>query len=123
MQSSTFTNLLLSSLSFFAGRALPLVVLATVTVPRAIAQDATARGGAIPSTASTAPLSWHEGFRAAPAKQTSLQMQQDQPNTSPEGKQTGRVLEIVPNFRPVFVDEKLPPQPIRNQFIKTSENR
>jgi hypothetical protein len=41
---------------------------------------------------------------------------------SMEGKQTKRILGIVPNFRAVSVNEKLPPQSIKDKFITTTED-
>ena len=41
-------------------------------------------------------------------------------STSLEGKQTKRILWIVPNFRSVSVDEKLPPQSLKDKFITTT---
>lgn len=41
-------------------------------------------------------------------------------STSLEGKQTKRILGIVPNFRSVSVDEKLPPQSIKDKFVTTT---
>lgn len=37
-----------------------------------------------------------------------------------EGKQTKRILWIVPNFRSVSVDEKLPPQSLKDKFMTTT---
>jgi hypothetical protein len=37
-----------------------------------------------------------------------------------EGKQTKRILGIVPNFRSVSVDEKLPPQSLKDKFVTTT---
>ncbi|HYK35389.1 hypothetical protein [Alloacidobacterium sp.] len=60
------------------------------------------------------------------AQQTSSQSdsaQKQQPaSTDPtlEGKQTKRILWIVPNFRSVSVDEKLPPQSLKDKFITTT---
>src|ERR1700753_2046559 len=39
-----------------------------------------------------------------------------------EGKQTKRILGIVPNFRSVSADEKLPPQSVKDKFITTSQD-
>src|ERR1700735_4131335 len=42
---------------------------------------------------------------------------QQSPNTaSGEGKQTKRILGIVPNFRSVSADVKLPPQSVKEKF-------
>jgi len=42
--------------------------------------------------------------------------------TSLEGKQTKRILGIIPNFRSVSVDEKLPPQSVKDKFITTTQD-
>jgi hypothetical protein len=39
-----------------------------------------------------------------------------------EGKQTKRILGIIPNFRSVSVDEKLPPQSVKDKFITTTQD-
>ncbi len=60
---------------------------------------------------------------AALAQQTSGGSQNQQnatPATSLEGKQTKRILGIVPNFRSVSVDEKLPPQSIGEKLKTTT---
>ena len=41
---------------------------------------------------------------------------------SMEGKQTKRILGIVPNFRSVSANEKLPPQSMKDKFITTSQD-
>jgi hypothetical protein len=41
-------------------------------------------------------------------------------STSLQGKQTKRILGIVPNFRSVSVDEKLPPQSLKDKFQTTT---
>lgn len=41
-------------------------------------------------------------------------------STSLRGKQTKRILGIVPNFRSVSVDEKLPPQSLKDKFQTTT---
>ena len=64
---------------------------------------------------------------AASAQQTSggssgaqNQQQAGADSTSLEGKQTKRILWIVPNFRSVSVDEKLPPQSLKDKFVTTT---
>jgi hypothetical protein len=49
---------------------------------------------------------------------------QNQQTTPPaaEGKQTKRILGIVPNFRAVSADEKLPPQSVKDKFITTTQD-
>jgi hypothetical protein len=81
MQSFSFTNLFSSSFSSFAGRVLSLIALAKVTMPPAVAQDATAGSSAIPDTSSAALLSQHEDFRAALPQQSSPQTQQGLPSS------------------------------------------
>lgn len=41
---------------------------------------------------------------------------------SGEGKQTKRILGIVPNFRSVSTDEKLPPQSVKDKFTTTTQD-
>jgi hypothetical protein len=43
-------------------------------------------------------------------------------NTNLEGKQTKRILGIIPNFRSVSVDVKLPPESIKDKFIGASQD-
>lgn len=50
------------------------------------------------------------------------QNQQTAQSGSTEGKQTKRILGIVPNFRAVSVDEKLPPQSVKDKFITTTQD-
>lgn len=54
----------------------------------------------------------------APAAQTQQQSTPD----SMEGKQTKRILGVIPNFRSVSVDEKLPPQSAKDKFITATED-
>lgn len=46
----------------------------------------------------------------------------DASSGSLEGKQTKRILGIVPNFRAVSVDEQLPPQSVKDKFITTTQD-
>jgi hypothetical protein len=43
-------------------------------------------------------------------------------NPSAEGKQTKRILYVIPNFRSVSVDEKLPPQSPKDKFVTATED-
>ena len=43
-------------------------------------------------------------------------------NASLEGKQTKRILWIIPNFRAVSVDEKLPPMTVKEKFIGATKD-
>ena len=48
--------------------------------------------------------------------------QNAQQSASLEGKQTKRILGVIPNFRSVSVDEKLPPQSVKDKFITTTQD-
>jgi hypothetical protein len=43
-------------------------------------------------------------------------------NTSLEGKQTKRILGIIPNFKSVSVNAKLPPESVKDKFIGATED-
>lgn len=62
----------------------------------------------------------------APALQQSSAASQSQPPSGQaqdyEGKQTRRILDIIPNFRSVSVDQKLPPLTTRDKFKLTLED-
>ena len=47
-----------------------------------------------------------------------------QPNPSASGRapQTRRILGIIPNFRAISTDEKLPPQTVKDKFVTASED-
>ena len=60
-------------------------------------------------------------FAFAEQDQTST-AQSQQPQASTEGKQTKRILGIVPNFRSVSANEKLPPQSIKDKFITSTQD-
>lgn len=42
--------------------------------------------------------------------------------SSTEGKQTKRILYVIPNFRSVSVNQKLPPQTVKDKFIQTTQD-
>ncbi len=50
------------------------------------------------------------------------QTQQQQASGSMEGKQTKRILGVIPNFRSVSADEKLPPQSAKEKFITATQD-
>lgn len=43
-------------------------------------------------------------------------------NTSLEGKQTKRILWVIPNFRAVSVDAKLPPETVKEKFLGATQD-
>ncbi len=55
------------------------------------------------------------------AKTTTIDERQSQP-PGPEGRQTKRILGIVPNFRAVSADEKLPPESVKEKFKTTAQD-
>jgi hypothetical protein len=59
-----------------------------------------------------------------PAQQANSATPTTQPaaNTSMEGKQTKRILGIIPNFRSVSVNAKLPPMSFKDKFIGATED-
>lgn len=56
-----------------------------------------------------------------PPATTSTQERQSLP-PSAEGKQTKRILGIVPNFRAVSADKKLPPESVKEKFTSTAQD-
>jgi hypothetical protein len=84
------------------------------TVPAQHAEAATANA----ATSTTASLP------DAPdaSQQTTAPPPQTNTDTSYEGKQTKRILGIVPNFRSVSVDAKLPPMTVKQKFIGMAED-
>jgi hypothetical protein len=95
-----------------------LVVAAAVPACCAGAQAVDARSAQPPPTEAAvmpdapAPIQQSQPPAAPPAVQTSEY----------EGKQTRRILGIVPNFRSVSVDQKLPPLAAREKFKLTTED-
>jgi hypothetical protein len=75
--------------------------------------DAQAPATQVPATQPEAPAI------SAPAPQT----QSPQAGTADSGgKQTKRILGIMPNFRAVSADEKLPPETVKEKFIDATED-
>lgn len=90
-----------------------LYVVLIALIPCAAAQQATA-------TSEDSQAAQDTKLPNAPQPGPHQLPQQDKPNTPDhrnlEGKQTRRILGIVPNFRSVSVDEKLPPISARGKF-------
>ena len=73
----------------------------------------------------TTPLPDAPGYTAqsqAPANATPADKVAGTVPPSPEGRQTKRILGIVPNFRSVSVDEKLPPDSAKDKFKESSQD-
>jgi len=83
------------------------------------AQKQLAAAPAAEASASTLPdapgVAWQQKGQNSPAPSVS---KDGAPagRVSNDGKQTKRILYIIPNFRAVSVDEKLPPQTIKDKF-------
>jgi hypothetical protein len=93
-----------------------LLVAASVLTPNSSAQQASPDSPAQIAEADT-------GLPDAPQAAQSSNPGQDPPNPAvtnreqgPQGKQTKRILGIIPNFRSVGVDEKLPPISTHDKF-------
>lgn len=89
-----------------------LAIFVTLTAATALAQNASQQAGvAVPPNAPS------DGMEQQPeAPQQSLH------DDSLKGKQTKRILGIVPNFRSVSADEKLPSQSIKEKFVETTQD-
>jgi len=79
------------------------------------------------STAAPAPDSSQQA--PAPAQQSSSSNGSASQNQPPQttqgdsaGQQTKRILGIVPNFRAVSTDEKLPPETVKDKFVSATED-
>ena len=64
----------------------------------------------------------HSDLPDAPGQQSASAPAQTTGNTQYEGKQTKRILGIVPNFRSVSVDVKLKPMTVKEKFIGATED-
>ena len=88
------------------------------------AQDAIPASQATTLTASTDTThdSLPDSPDAAQAQQNATAAGQTSTNDSMEGKQTKRILGIIPNFRAVSVNAKLPPMSVKDKFIGATED-
>jgi hypothetical protein len=91
--------------------------IAGLLLPAAFAQDEPARADStLPDAPSFSQSAQNPDPSAAAATQTTAQ------NDNLEGKQTKRILFVVPNFRSVSVDARLPPQSFKNKFVGATED-
>lgn len=98
------------SLANLRVRVCTFVFSTAMIVPASFAQSLPATIAALPD--------------APPASTDSVHVQQLSSSSKPDlaGKQTSRILGIIPNFRSVSVDEHLPPQSVRAKFKETTED-
>jgi hypothetical protein len=81
-----------------------------------VAQDASPAPSAPPEVASLPDAPDAASQSSSQSQLPSQDRNPPQPAPTPEGKQTKRILGIIPNFRSVSVDEKLPPIATRDKF-------
>lgn len=97
----------------------PLAFLACLAItPAALSQSAEPS----PAPPASADLPDAPQSTQNPAPAAAPAAQNTQQNTSLEGKQTKRILGIVPNFRSVSVNMKLPPQSYKEKFVGATED-
>lgn len=114
--------------SCLARRVLCLAVFALVVLPAAFAQDDGKSREALPEAPSASTSSQESTDKPGPkdgvpqAPQSSAQPQSDSVRTGLEGKQTKRILGIIPNFRSVSANEQLPPQGVKDKFIESTKD-
>jgi hypothetical protein len=75
------------------------------------------------------PVLWSSSSSTAPASEDAADAQNmpnaptpQTGNSDGEGKQTKRILGIVPNFRAVSANQKLPPMSVKDKFVTASED-
>jgi hypothetical protein len=85
---------------------------------------ATASAQSTPACDDTLPdaPSFSQSAQSSAATPAPAATQGDAQTGSLEGKQTKRILFIVPNFRSVSVDAKLPPQSFKDKFVGATED-
>jgi hypothetical protein len=129
--------LILSPKESLSGRTTCLVLIAGTLIASTglAAQQATAGGSNPFDPAAAAPVVFGPGSApqaaegapqfsrssstspSAPQNQTAQTAQEDS-----SGKQTKRILGIVPNFRAVSADEKLPPETVKEKFMDATQD-
>jgi hypothetical protein len=99
-----------------------IVFFVCLTIPCAVVAQNAGPSSESPAIATLpdAPDVLQSAQNAAPAATPAAQ--QSAQNGSLEGKQTKRILGIVPNFRSVSVDAKLPPQSYKDKFVGATED-
>jgi hypothetical protein len=114
----------LSNLSFHRKIAAALVCFFPLGFVVAQAQDS----GPAPQVAASAVAAdtSHDEIPDAPIpdqqQQSAATASQSSANQGLEGKQTKRILYVVPNFRSVSVDAKLPPMTVKEKFLGATED-
>ena len=99
-------------------RWLALFIFATLGAP-SFASAQTEASSSLPDDPSAVVIAQNT---ASPPGAASQSQQPAPQSTSLEGKQTKRILGIVPNFRSVSVDVKLPPQSPKQKFLEGTQD-
>jgi hypothetical protein len=92
-------------------------------------ESANSSSTTLAASATAAPASDSAQQAPAPAQQPSSSNGSAPQSQSPQttqgdssGQQTKRILGIVPNFRAVSADEKLPPETVKDKFVSATED-
>ncbi len=121
-------RLFLKRLSSFGMCVVALVDVNTGAVMTAQQAEIDSRAALITSTAAApAPDSASQADVASPQSSSTIgPAPQNQPAQSAQGdssgQQTKRILGIIPNFRAVSADQKLPPQTVKDKFTSATED-
>ena len=99
----------LSACIALAGLALPKILLA---------QQPGSDSSSSPDPGASQPAPQSQPVNSQPAQNQSPQNPADDQN----GQQTKRILGIVPNFRAVSADQKLPPESVKEKFMDATED-
>jgi hypothetical protein len=127
-----FSRLVLFACAAIAGIIVPVSLAAQQTGPNtdfdgAITAVNDAAPAAAPVTdagaqATAAPAQTPSANQPAPQNQTGQNPPSQNAPDDSNGKQTKRILGIVPNFRAISADEKLPPETVKEKFIDATED-
>jgi len=94
-----------------------LLFLAGRPASPALAQEAISQASAALPDAPDAQAADQDSAQSSASSQ-----QQAQSSAGLEGKQTKRILWIIPNFRSVSADQKLPPETVKEKFKEASQD-
>jgi hypothetical protein len=109
-----------------AHRRWALACLASLMLP-ALAMAQTAQQPADPSTLPDAPAVAQSADASSSAVNVDPQAQPSPTQAQPqkgslEGKQTKRILFVIPNFRSVSADQQLPPESVKEKFKESTQD-
>jgi hypothetical protein len=100
-----------------------MVCGAFASVASAQSVAATQAGATFASVESPSPVLWSSSTPASEDSAGTAQQIPDAPTPqNGDGQQTKRILGIVPNFRAVSANQKLPPMSVKEKFVTASED-